>query len=528
MDLTELSNTTINYRTIGVQHNLSKYELENNDVVISIVFQRNITDFMFLTQYSTDKKALIGNFIKNIILTNQDFIDNEFSEISENTYSSKKMPGVVLNVNKSDSHIVIAIEGTNMQKIISEYNEIEAILHRNFNLSYEDSFGYLNSNIYKLGYGLKLSAVVNSNATEDIAKSSIAHLIKQKFLVNVNTKDSKVTITKRFELSDNIVRLIDSFYFEIYAFNQLNYTKDKPLTKLNFVNEINYIHFNKIIDAYEESFENSKYSNYPGNLNINTITESIVYKNGHFSRHALDYYFDFVNLCLKKINNNKALNLYKFNLENFSNFTQFNYTFEVFTQNHIFKDFTIQITRMVDNCYQSSNDIENIILTNQNDQVTVKYDELSNMIEFRLNTDSNAIANIKHALIGLISYVNSFIKSCNEIKFKSYNDFGFATNNLNNFANGLSVSLEIYQESVSEDELTKLSAKYMFSYIKFNDLYLITFFVLNKYLVKIARDMVDVINHITKAKLAAIDVSINNELKTKNTLKKMDSEIIEN
>lgn len=155
----------------------------NNVIYTKVNFFRNVKDYKFTPKLEEDKKQEIISKLQEILT---DFTKIDYSQaneqlkkyINDNLMLTPKYNTLFLN--KKNNVAVLLFEGEHIiiSSICEDFSdtsfnkakEIESLLANKLNLTFNDQYGYLMSDLSKIGSGLKIEACIDLNAINQLEK----------------------------------------------------------------------------------------------------------------------------------------------------------------------------------------------------------------------------------------------------------------------------------------------------------------------------------------------------------------------
>ncbi len=155
----------------------------NNILFSQAIFYRNLKDYKFSPKLTQEKKSEIIEKLQSVLV---DFKLIDCSKMDEKTtkYLNKnylldktaknifldEKNGVVINLFAGE-HIKIYSSSVDCGKVAyKKVKEVAEILANSINLSYSDNYGYLMSDITKIGAGLKFTSEISLPCIEELGK----------------------------------------------------------------------------------------------------------------------------------------------------------------------------------------------------------------------------------------------------------------------------------------------------------------------------------------------------------------------
>lgn len=150
----------------------------NNIISTQVKFFRNVKDYKFTNKLSSEQKEEISNLLKA-------------NKISSNDNVEVKL--------FCGEHITVISNHYELQKAVENASKIIDLLNKKINLSYSDEYGYLMSDLTKIGAGLMLNAdicltaLARMNKIEQLKHNTakLGYVLKetnQKHIYNLSTK----------------------------------------------------------------------------------------------------------------------------------------------------------------------------------------------------------------------------------------------------------------------------------------------------------------------------------------------------
>ncbi len=248
----------------------------NNVMSTKVTINRNIKDFKFQPKLNEENKQKIYEILDNSLKGKMSLI--LIKNIEENVYKHLKVNGLIdessqeIYIGKSErvaidmfngEHVAIVstCEGFN-KGVVSSAVELSQMLSNKISFAYNDEFGYLMSDLNKIGSGVKiesnimLSAITKINKIEQLKQNlaKLGYSLKETKYPAVYTMSTKCSLgiseKKIFEDFENT--LIKVQELEIESVRMLDATNhDEMLDKINrSLAILNYAH----LMSYDELF----------------------------------------------------------------------------------------------------------------------------------------------------------------------------------------------------------------------------------------------------------------------------------
>lgn len=157
----------------------------NNVISTKVKIFRNVKDYKFVPKLEQNKQTEIVNMVSQALNGKMSLIN--LSTVDEKVINSLKTAGLIENANTQNlfvnektntsislfdgEHITIISTGMGYDKnTFNSAREISNILSNKINLSYNDTYGYLMSNLSNIGAGLKIECLIDLNAINELGK----------------------------------------------------------------------------------------------------------------------------------------------------------------------------------------------------------------------------------------------------------------------------------------------------------------------------------------------------------------------
>jgi len=184
----------------------------NNLISVNVKIFRNIKDFKFVHKLTPEQKQEIVEILTNalkdkFILINMQSADEKTIEnLKEFNYYNPKVKNLFLSKdNKSclylfdGEHVTISSNQDSVEECYKQVKKVADILSYKISMSYNDEYGFLFSDISKIGSGLKLEAVVSLTCVKGINK---IEQIKQN-LLKLGYTLSSTNVQNLYKLTSN-------------------------------------------------------------------------------------------------------------------------------------------------------------------------------------------------------------------------------------------------------------------------------------------------------------------------------------
>lgn len=143
----------------------------NNVIYTKLSVFRNLKDYKFVSKLTSEKAEEIEQKVKDVFkdfkyIENSkkdkkyiEFINkNYFKNANTNCLIDTKN-GILINLLNGE-HIEICVAQTNLTKALKKIKECVDTLAKNLNLAYQDNYGYLMSDLTKIGCGLMVESEI--------------------------------------------------------------------------------------------------------------------------------------------------------------------------------------------------------------------------------------------------------------------------------------------------------------------------------------------------------------------------------
>ena len=155
----------------------------NNLISVNVKAFRNIKDFKFVHKLSPEQKQeiveiLISALKDKFILINMQSADEKTIEnLKDLNFYNPKVKNLFLSKNNKSclylfdgEHITISSNQESVEECYKQVKNVIDILSNKVSMSYNDEYGYLFSDIGKIGAGIKMEAVVSLTCIQGINK----------------------------------------------------------------------------------------------------------------------------------------------------------------------------------------------------------------------------------------------------------------------------------------------------------------------------------------------------------------------
>lgn len=184
----------------------------NNLIGISVKIYRNIKDYKFTHKLTPEQKQEIVELLMNclkdkFILVNIQSADEKTIEnLKEFNFYNPKIKNLFLSKDNKTclhlfdgEHIAILSNSETVEDCFKNVKEIADLLSNKISMSYNDEYGYLFSDISKIGSGIRLNAVISLTCVKGINK---IEQIKQN-LSKLGYTLSSTNVQNMYKLSSN-------------------------------------------------------------------------------------------------------------------------------------------------------------------------------------------------------------------------------------------------------------------------------------------------------------------------------------
>ena len=155
----------------------------NNVISTNVKYFRNVKDYKFLPKLDKEKQMAIYDIVVNAVnkemkLIGQQSNPNCFDKLYELNLITPKSKTLLSNLKSDviislfeDEHIVICAGCLGFdEKIFKNAKKVETLIRDKINLSYNDEYGYLTSNLSLIGNGIKISSVLDLSSLKEMGK----------------------------------------------------------------------------------------------------------------------------------------------------------------------------------------------------------------------------------------------------------------------------------------------------------------------------------------------------------------------
>lgn len=184
----------------------------NNLISVNVKIFRNIKDFKFVHKLSPEQKQEIVEILttalkdKFILINMQSADEKTIETLKELNYYNTKVKNLFLSKdNKSclylfdGEHVTISSNQDSVEECYKQVKKVADFLSNKISMSYNDEYGFLFSDISKIGSGLKLEAVVSLTCVNGINK---IEQIKQN-LLKLGYTLSSTNVQNLYKLTSN-------------------------------------------------------------------------------------------------------------------------------------------------------------------------------------------------------------------------------------------------------------------------------------------------------------------------------------
>ena len=158
----------------------------NNVISTNVKYFRNVKDYKFLPKLDKEKQMAIYDIVVNAVNKEMKLIDQQsnpncFDKLYELNLITPKSKTLLSNLKSDviislfeDEHIVICAGCLGFdEKIFKNAKKVETLIRDKINLSYNDEYGYLTSNLSLIGNGIKISSVLDLSSLKEMGKIDI-------------------------------------------------------------------------------------------------------------------------------------------------------------------------------------------------------------------------------------------------------------------------------------------------------------------------------------------------------------------